>query len=128
VSSHFGSWSPDGLPNIQREIARVQNPYIIGKLLECRCLKWVCMTDLDTSNISYGQKKGQKSNWQFDSRSLKVNNLPIFLMCRWCATYHWKTLNEGYNFFLDLILIKVFHTKLWPPKVTGVLTHSQTPW
>jgi hypothetical protein len=34
-------------------------PYIIGKLLECRCLKWVRMTHLGSWNISYGQKKGQ---------------------------------------------------------------------
>jgi hypothetical protein len=37
--------------------------YIIWKLLECRCLKWACMTHLDTWNKSYGQKKGQESNW-----------------------------------------------------------------
>jgi hypothetical protein len=33
-------------------------PYIIEKLLECRCLKWARMTHLDTWNTSYGQKKG----------------------------------------------------------------------
>jgi hypothetical protein len=50
-----------------------QNPldwrvfYIIRKLLGCRCLKWSCMTHLDNWNTSYGQKKGHKSNWQFDS-------------------------------------------------------------
>jgi hypothetical protein len=33
-------------------------------------------------------------------------------MCRWWATYRWKALDEGYNFALDLILIKVLHTKL----------------
>jgi hypothetical protein len=32
------------------------------------------MTHLDTSNISYGQKKGRESNWQFDSQPLKVRN------------------------------------------------------
>jgi len=32
-------------------------PYIIGKLLECKCLNWAHMTHLDTSNISYGPKK-----------------------------------------------------------------------
>jgi hypothetical protein len=34
-------------------------PYIIGKLLERRCLKWVCMTHLDIWNTSYGQKSVQ---------------------------------------------------------------------
>jgi hypothetical protein len=28
VSSNFGSWSPDGLPNLQRAIAKVKTPYI----------------------------------------------------------------------------------------------------
>jgi hypothetical protein len=60
--------------------------YIIGKLLKCRCLKWACMTHLDIWNKSYDQKKGNESNWQFDSRSLKVRNWLNFLAYRWCAT------------------------------------------
>jgi hypothetical protein len=39
-------------------------------------------------------------------------------MCRWHATYHWKALDEGYNFALDSI--GGLHTKLWAPKVVGV--------
>jgi hypothetical protein len=64
VSSHFGSWSPNGLPNFQKEIAEVKTPcieeffYIIGKILKCRCLKWACMTHLDIYNTSHGKKKG----------------------------------------------------------------------
>jgi hypothetical protein len=94
--------------------------YIIGKLLECRCLKWARMNHLDTWNTSYGQKKGRESNWQFDSRPLKVKNSPDFLLCRWHATYLWKDLNEGYNFSLDLILTGGLHAKLWAPKVARV--------
>jgi len=78
------------------------------------------MTHLDTSNSSYGQKKGRESNWQFDSQPLKVGNRPNFLACKWRATYHWKALNKGYNFFLDLILIKGLHAKLWAPKVVSL--------
>jgi hypothetical protein len=70
--------------------------YISGKLLKRRCLKCACMTHLDIWNISYGQKKGWESNWQFDSQPLKVENRPNFLECRW-------------------------HAKLWAPKVAGVL-------
>jgi hypothetical protein len=33
-----------------------------------------------------------------------------------------KTLDEGYNFASDLILIKGLHTKLWRPKIAGVPT------
>ncbi len=34
------------------------------------------MSHLDIYNTSYGQKKGQELNWQFDSRPLKVGNRP----------------------------------------------------
>jgi len=75
------------------------------------------MNHLDIWNTSYGQKKGRESNWQFDSRPLKVKNRPDLLACRWRATYRWKVLNKGYNFALDLISIEGLHTKLWGPKV-----------
>jgi hypothetical protein len=55
--------------------------YIIENLLERRCIKWVRMIHLDTWNISYGQKKGQESNYQFDSRPLKVKNRPDLFAC-----------------------------------------------
>ncbi len=87
-----------------------------------KCLKWARMTHLDTLNTSYGQKKGRESNWQFDSRPLKVKNRPNFLVCRWRATYRWKDFDKGYNFALNLISIKVLHEKLWTPKVVEVST------
>jgi hypothetical protein len=96
--------------------------YIIGKLLERRCLEWAHMTHLDICNTNYGQKKGQESNCQFDSRPLKVKNRPDFLVWRWHATYLWKDLDEDYNFALDLISIWGLHTKLWDPKVVEVPT------
>jgi hypothetical protein len=34
--------------------------------------------------------------------------------------YHWKSLNEGYNFASNLIVIRGLHAKLWAPKVVGV--------
>jgi len=68
----------------------------------------------------YGQKKGRESNWQFDSRPLKFGNQPDFLACRWCAIFHCKALNEGYNFALDFISIRGLHTKLWGFKVAEV--------
>jgi hypothetical protein len=70
-------------------------PYINEKRLERRCLKWARMTHLDIWNTSYGQKKGQESNWQFDSWPLKVRNQPNSLMCRWRATYCWKRSRQG---------------------------------
>ncbi len=88
--------------------------------MECRCLKWAHMTHLDIWNTSYGQKKGWEWNWQFDSRPLKVRNRPDFLVCRWHATYHWKVLDESYNFAWDLWSIEGLQKKLWALKVAGV--------
>jgi hypothetical protein len=48
------------------------------------------MSHLDSCSISYGKKKGQESNWQFDSRPLKVWNRPDSNACRGSATHRWK--------------------------------------
>jgi hypothetical protein len=37
-------------------------------------------------------------------------------------TYHWKDLDEGYNFALNLISIRGLHTKLWGPKIMEIPT------
>jgi hypothetical protein len=37
-------------------------------------------------------------------------------------TYCWKALDKGYNFALDLILIRGLHAKLWGLKVARVPT------
>ncbi len=72
--------------------------------------------------MSYGQKKGQESNWQFDSQPLKVKNRLDFFACRWRATYLWKDLDEGYNFALELTSIGGLKTQLWGPKIVEVPT------
>jgi hypothetical protein len=64
------------------------------------------MNHLDICNTSYGKKKGQESNWQFDSQSLIVGNRPNPDACRGSSTHRWKALNESYNFVIDLILIE----------------------
>jgi len=51
----------------------------------------------------------------------KVGNHLDFIVCRWCATYCWKNLDEGYNFGWDLISIEGLHAKLWARKVVRVL-------
>jgi hypothetical protein len=50
---------------------------VIGKVLKCKCLNWPRIGHLDICSPSYGQKKGRESNWQFDSRPLKVGNGPF---------------------------------------------------
>jgi hypothetical protein len=128
VNSHLGSWSPKWTPKFSESDYKGQNLmdwsvlYIIRKILERKCLKWACMTHFNIWNISYGQKKGRESNWQFDSRPLKVTKRCDFFMCRWRATYRWKAFNKGYNFGLDLISISGLHAKLWAPKVARVPT------
>jgi hypothetical protein len=90
---------------------------VIGKVLKCRCPKWPRMSHLDICSPSYGQKKGWESNWQFDSRPLKVRNRPVpNVRCR-SATWRWKALFEGYNFGLDLVSIEGWGEELWSPKV-----------
>jgi len=96
-------------------------PYIIGKLLKLRCLKWALIAHSDIWSTSYGQKKGRESNCQFDSRPQKVGNRPDLLSFRGRATYRWKALNESYNFASDCIAIRGLFAKLWGSKVAGVL-------
>ncbi len=80
-------------------------PYINGKLLKYRCLKWAGIAHLDIQNTSYGQKKARESNSResasFDSRPVKVGNRPETLGCRKRATYRSKGLDETYNFASD---------------------------
>jgi hypothetical protein len=80
--------------------------------LKCRCLKWACIAHLDIYNTSYGQKRGQESNCQFDSQPLKVGNRPDFLVCRRRATYNWKLLDKGYNCASNLNAIGGLHLKV----------------
>ncbi len=50
---------------------------VVGKVLKRKYRKCPRIGNLDICSSSYGQKKGRESNWQFDSRPLKVEN-------RWC--------------------------------------------
>jgi len=123
-----GTWESSGTPENSECNFRGQNTshwdvfYTLGKVLKCRCSKWPCMSHLNICNTSYGQKKSRESNWQFDSRPLKLGNRPDPSACRWSATHRWKTLEESYNFVLDLVLIRARGEKLWTPKVPGVQT------
>jgi hypothetical protein len=78
---------------------------VIGKFLKCRCLKWPRIGHLDICSPSYGQKKGRESNWQFDSRPLKVGNRHTSNVSWGSATRRWKAFEEGYRFGSDLVPI-----------------------
>jgi hypothetical protein len=106
------TWESFGTPKSLKFNCKGQNTlhwgvlYIIGKLSKCRCCKWACLSHLDICSISYGKKKGRKSNWQFDSRPLKIENRPDPDACRRSGTNRWKTLDKNYNFALNLIPIR----------------------
>ncbi len=78
---------------------------VIGKVLKRRYRKWPRIGHLDICSPSYGQKKSRESNWQFDSRPLKVGNRLVFDVHFESATQCWKALFEGYNFGSDLVPI-----------------------
>jgi hypothetical protein len=90
-------WSPKFLENNFRGQNSLdwKFSYTFEKLLRHRCLKWACMVHLSTENTSYGWEKGWESKCQFDSWPLKVRNHPDLLVCRWHATYFWKSFNKG---------------------------------
>jgi hypothetical protein len=94
--------------------------YTIEKLLKRRCRKWPRMSHSDIYSTSYVWKKGRESNWQFDSRPLKVGNWLDFSVCRWIATHRWKALKESYKFASDLIPIEGLSKELWAAKFLGV--------
>jgi hypothetical protein len=118
-----GGWESSGTPECSELDSKSQNTShwgvlgVIGKVSKRRCLKCPRIGDLDICRASYGQKKGQESNWQFDSRPLKVGNRPVCDVRFGCTTLRWKDLDEGYNFASDLVAIGGQGEKIWPPKV-----------
>ncbi len=93
---------------------------VIGKVLKLRYRKWPCIGHLDIYSPSYGQKKGRESNWQFDSRPLKVGNRPFPDIRFEIATRRWKDLDKGYTFGLDLVAIGLCSRELWALKLPGL--------
>ncbi len=124
----WGLRSPQGLPKLQSSIVGVKTPCLEAFFMSLESYwivdveKWPCMSHLDICSISYGKNKGRESNWQFDSRPLKVKNRPNPSVCRWSATYRLKDLNESYKFALDFIQIRGLSKELWTHKVSRVQT------
>ncbi len=77
-----GNLESSGTPKTSKLDCKGQNTlpwsvfYTVGKVLKCRCRKWPRMSHSNIISTSYGRKKGRESNWQFDSRPLKVGNRP----------------------------------------------------
>jgi hypothetical protein len=115
-----------GTPEILEFDSKAQNTLhggvlsVIGKVLKHRCPKWPRIGHLDICSSSYGQKKGRESNWQFDSRPLKVRNRPLSDIRFESVTQRWKALDESYNFGLDIVVIRLCSRELWAFKVLGL--------
>jgi hypothetical protein len=124
----IGTWESTGTSEFSEFDCRGQKSlnlgvfYIIGKLSKCRCRKWVRMNHLDICSTSYDKKEGRGSNWQFDSRPLKVGNRLDPGACRWSATKRWKVLDKRYKFASNLIPIGGLNKELWPRKVARIQT------
>ncbi len=78
-----GDLESSGTPECSEFNSKAQNTLhrgvlgVIEKFLKRRYRKWPRIGRLDIYNPSYGQKKGRESNWQFDSRPLKVRIDPL---------------------------------------------------
>jgi len=111
-TSKVGDLESSGTPECLEFDRKAQNTShwgvldVIGKVLKRRYRKWSRIGHLDICSPSYGQKKGRESNWQFDSRPLKVRNRPFFDLRIESAIRRWKDLDKGYKFSSDLVTIK----------------------
>jgi hypothetical protein len=114
------SWDLEssGTPECSELDSRTQNTShwgvlgVIGKVLKRRYRKCSRIGHLDICRPSYGQKKGRESNWQFDSRPLKVRNRPLPEVRIRSAIRRWKDLDEGYKFGSDLVAIRLCSREL----------------
>jgi hypothetical protein len=121
-----GNLESSGTPECSELNSKAQNTShwgvlsVIGKVLKRRYRKWPRIDHLDICSPCYGQKKGRESNWQFDSRPLKVGNQHVPNVRSESATWRWKAFFEGYNFGSDLVPIQGQGEELWSPKVPGL--------
>jgi hypothetical protein len=122
-TSKVGDLKSSGTPECLEFNSKAQNTShwgvlgVIRKVLNRRYRKWPRIGHLDICSPSYGQKKGRESNWQIDSRPLKVRNRPLPDLRIESAIRRWKDLDEGYKFGSDLVAIRLRSRELWALKV-----------
>jgi len=101
LPSGFPLWELESLLNLKKLESnfRGQNSldwrvfYIIGKFLKHRCLKWSCMTIwVFITQVMVERKIGNQSA---NSWPIKVKNRFDLLVCKWYATYCWKSSRRG---------------------------------
>jgi hypothetical protein len=118
-----GDLESSGTPECLKLNIKAQNTFhwgvfgVIGKVLKHRYRKWPRIGHLDMCSAVIGKRKVGS---QTDSRPLKVGNRPLPDIRFESATWHWKYLDEDYNFDSDLVVIRLCSRELWPFKVPGV--------
>jgi len=86
-----GGWESFGTPECSELNSKGKNTLhwgvlsVIEKVLKRRYRKCPRIGYSDICSPSYGQKKGRESNWQFDSRSLKVGKSTSFRRPIWAC-------------------------------------------
>ncbi len=105
-------------PWLERQKNRKLGPCdTIVKVLMHRCLKCPCIVCLNLICMSYDQKKGQESNWEFDSWpqipwKQGSNEVQLGL-----AMHSWKELFEGYKILPSHFQNRLDLIKIWTSKV-----------
>jgi hypothetical protein len=93
-------------------------PWHIGKVLKCICLRCPIIIHLDLICMNYDQKKGRKSNWEFDSRpQIPLKQRSNDLQIRH-AIHSWKYFFKGYNMVPSHAPKKIDLKKIWMSKIS----------
>jgi hypothetical protein len=117
VHSHFGSCKCLE-PWLKRNISTKLGPHdTIKKVLKRRCLKCPYIVHLDMICISYDQKNGHESNWEFDSRPQTPWNKGSNEVRIKCVIHHWKDISKGYKILSSHFQNKLDLRKIWTSKV-----------
>ncbi len=96
----------------------------IKKVLKHKCLKFPHIVHLNLNCISYEQKKGQESNWEFDFRPQipwKQGSNKVQLEC---VIHHWKDIYKGYKILSSYFQNTFNLRKIWMSKILGLPLRS----
>ncbi len=91
----------------------------IKKILKRRCLKCLHVVHLDLICMSYNQKKGWESNWEFDSQPQILGKQGSNEVQLGCAIHCWKEIFESYKMLPSHFQKKLDFKKIWVAKVLG---------
>jgi len=89
----------------------------IEKVLKCRCLKCSHIIDLNLKCMSYDQKNGWESNWEFDYWPKILLEQGSNHLWFGHAIHHWKDLFKCYKILPFHAQNKLDLKKIWVSKV-----------